>query len=87
MLTVLTNIRSTKVLHHASLWWKTTFGGRQLLVEDDPCMLPSPHCGIFLEKKTMLNHDCLATRPPQKVRINLEDLIPVVTFQAVQRTI
>ena len=26
---------------------KTTFGGRRLLVEDDPCMLPSPLCGIF----------------------------------------
>ena len=30
-----------------NLWWKTTFGGRQLLEEDDPCMLPSPLCGIF----------------------------------------
>ena len=29
------------------LQWKTTFGGRHLLVEDDPCMLPSPLCGIF----------------------------------------
>ena len=93
MLTALTNIRSTKVLHHAScimhhassimhcrqeaeIWyvdcshkykmnqgvmvggrrplvednlkWKTTFVGRRLLVEDDPCMLPSPLCGIFL---------------------------------------
>ena len=26
---------------------KTTFGERRLLVEDDPCMLPSPLCGIF----------------------------------------
>ena len=45
MLTALTNIRSTKVLHHASsimhqpmleddLWWTTTFGGRRPLVED-----------------------------------------------------
>ena len=30
-----------------NLWWKTTFVGRRLLVEDDPCMLPSPLCGIF----------------------------------------
>ena len=30
-----------------NLWWKATFGGRQLLVEDNPCMLPSPLCGIF----------------------------------------
>ena len=29
------------------LRWRTTFGGRRLLVEDDPCMLPSPLCGIF----------------------------------------
>ena len=29
------------------LQWKTTFGGRLLLLEDDPCMLPSPLCGIF----------------------------------------
>ena len=50
MLTVLRNIRSTKVLHPAScmmhdggrrpsveddLWWRTTFGGRQPTVEDD----------------------------------------------------
>ena len=45
-----------------NLWWKTTFGGRQHLVEEDlwwkttfsgrqpsldPCMLPTPLCGIF----------------------------------------
>ena len=40
MLTVLTNIRSTKVS-----WWKTTFGGIRLSV--DPCMLPTLLCGIF----------------------------------------
>ena len=37
MLTVLTNIRSTKVLGlmEGDLWRKTTFGGRQPLMEDD----------------------------------------------------
>ena len=30
------------------LRWKTTFGERRVLVEDDPCILPSPLCGIFL---------------------------------------
>ena len=29
-------------------WWNTTFGGRQAFVEDDPFMLPSPLCGIFI---------------------------------------
>ena len=35
MLTVLTNIRSTKVSWEVedNLWWKTTFGGRQPSVE------------------------------------------------------
>ena len=28
-----------------NLWWKTALGGRQPSV--DPCMLPSPLCGIF----------------------------------------
>ena len=37
MLTVLTNIRSAKVLWlvEDNLRWKTTFGGKQPLVEDD----------------------------------------------------
>ena len=30
------------------LRWKTTFRGRRLLVEDDPCMLPSWLCCIFV---------------------------------------
>ena len=38
------------------LWRKTTFGGRQLLVEDDPCMLPSPLCGIFFNLSLSNNH-------------------------------
>ena len=37
LLTVLTNIRSTKVLWYVEddLWWKTTFSGRWDLVEDN----------------------------------------------------
>ena len=54
MLTVITNIRSTKVLHNASLimlhasciqWWGTTFSGRRPSL--DPCMLPTQLCGTF----------------------------------------
>ena len=29
------------------LQWKRTFGGRGLLEEENPCMLPSLLCGIF----------------------------------------
>ena len=35
-----------------NLRWKTTFGGRRLLVKDNPCMLPSPLCGIFWTKQS-----------------------------------
>ena len=37
------------------LRWKTTFGGRRLLVEDNPCMLPSPLCGIFNITSQIIN--------------------------------
>ena len=49
MFNTLTNIRSTKGLWKVEddLWWKRTYGGRRLLVEDDPCMLPSLLWGIF----------------------------------------
>ena len=42
-----TTFGGRQLLVEDDLWWKTTFGGRQLLVEDNPCMLPSPLCGIF----------------------------------------
>ena len=35
------------------LQWKTTYSGRRLLVEDIPCMLPSPLCGIFVLAVTL----------------------------------
>ena len=46
MLTVLTNIKSTKVLWFVldNLWWKTTFSGRGPLVEDD-LLLKTTFCG------------------------------------------
>ena len=47
MLTVLTNIRSTKVLWlvENDLRWKITFSGR--LPSVDPCMLPTRLCDIL----------------------------------------
>ena len=50
VLTVFINIRLIKVLWFVEddLRCKTTFSECRPLVEDDPCMLPSPLCGIFL---------------------------------------
>ena len=37
------------------LWWKKNFGGR--IPSMDPCMLPTPLCGIFLDTlEAPLNH-------------------------------
>ena len=38
-----------------NLRWKTTFGKSHLLVEDDPCMLPTPLCGIFICTQSLGN--------------------------------
>ena len=35
---------------------KKPFGGRQLLVEYDPCMLPTPFSGIFFKSFEMVNN-------------------------------
>ena len=51
-----------------NFWWKTTFDGR-LLVEDDPCMLPSPLCGIFLHATAHCKYQ-LVGLSPQELKIH-----------------
>ena len=55
MLTVIITIRSTKVLWYVEddLRWKTTFRGRQPPV--NPCMLPTPLCGILNYSDTLMS--------------------------------
>ena len=60
--------------------WKTTFGGRRLLVEEDPCMLPSPLCGIF-DLQIVKEHTFL----PYTVVAVLLSLIAAPTDKALHR--
>ena len=43
-----TDIGGRRPVVEDDIRWKVTFNGGQLSVEDDPCMLPSPLCGIFI---------------------------------------
>ena len=52
-----------------------TFGGRRLLVEDDPCMLPSPLCGIFSYTLTIASKKNVHTLPPPSFKLMVSNYL------------